>query len=80
MSSDCASPSPRSDDSGSTNIDEILDNEPMYYVLGQFLETAEGKNVAVCLEALTAEIRAFRKAVIPLLQAFAGVQQKSSRH
>lgn len=74
------SPSPRSEDSGSTDIDEILENEPMYYVLGQFLETAEGKNVAVCLEALTAELRALRKSVIPLLQAFAGVQQKPSRH
>lgn len=36
----------------------LVKNEPMYYVLNRFLETVENKNVATCINELTAEVRA----------------------
>jgi hypothetical protein len=45
-----ASESESSQDKGSCS-DMVLSN-PMYYVLGQFLETADGKNIATILNEL----------------------------
>jgi hypothetical protein len=39
------------------NVEDLVTNEPMFYVLGQFLETQDGKNVATLLQELTNEIR-----------------------
>lgn len=49
--------------SSSTAIEDIVNEEPMYYVLTQFLETPEGKNIATCIEHLTSEVRSLRLAI-----------------
>ena len=38
-------------------VEDIVKSEPMYFVLSQFLETPEGKNMAVLLEELISEIK-----------------------
>lgn len=45
-------------DSGSdiSNIEEIL-NEPMYYILMQFLVAENGKNIATILSELATELK-----------------------
>jgi hypothetical protein len=45
------------------DIQDILQQEPMYYVLSQFLETPKNKNIAVLLEELVSEIRGLRVAI-----------------
>lgn len=53
-----ASVSDTTSDSGSdiSNIEEIL-NEPMYYILMQFLVAEDGKNIATVLSELVAELK-----------------------
>lgn len=41
-------------------IADILQQEPIYYVLSQFLETPENKNIACILQDLVSEIRELR--------------------
>lgn len=53
-------------DSGSTNIEDILEQEPMYFVLGKFLETADGKNIATILQELIVEMKKLRETVAAL--------------
>lgn len=49
---------------GAHNIEDIVQEEPMYYVLGQFLTSATtGKNIADILTDLCEEIRALRMAL-----------------
>lgn len=49
---------------GGHNIEDIVQEEPMYYVLGQFLTSSTtGKNIADVLTDLCEEIRALRMAV-----------------
>ncbi len=46
-----------SDDSSDiSNLEEIL-NEPMYYILMQFLVAEDGKNIATILSELVAELK-----------------------
>ena len=49
-----------SDSSDEEHINDIILDEPMFYILTQFLETKDGKNIATVLEELTAELKAFR--------------------
>ena len=49
-----------SDSSDEEHINDIILDEPMFYILTQFLETKDGKNIATILEELTAELKAFR--------------------
>lgn len=53
-----ASVSDTSSDSGSevSNIEELL-NEPMYYILMQFLVSEDGKNIATILSDLVGELK-----------------------
>ena len=43
-----------------SDIADILQQEPMYYVLSQFLETPKNKNIACILEELVQEVRQLR--------------------
>lgn len=46
-----------SDDSSDiSNLEEIL-NEPMYYILMQFLVAEDGKNIATILSELVVELK-----------------------
>ena len=49
-----------SDSSDEEHINDIILDEPMFYILTQFLETKDGKNIATILDELTTELRAFR--------------------
>lgn len=51
---------PMSDSSDDDHVNDIILDEPMYYILTQFLETKDGKNIATVLEELVGEIRALR--------------------
>lgn len=44
-------------------IAEMLSNERMYYVLSQFFETDDHKNVTTVLADIASELKALRKAV-----------------
>jgi len=46
-----------SDTSDSEQINDIVLDEPMFYILTQFLETKDGKNITTVLEELTNELR-----------------------
>ena len=50
------------DSSGGTESDiaDILQQEPMYYVLSQFLETPKNENIATILDKLVDEVRQLR--------------------
>lgn len=59
-----ASPSHSQLSSLSDDEDRIADmvaNERMYYVLSQFLETEDNRNIATILQDLVNEIRALRE-------------------
>lgn len=58
MSSSAPSVSDTSSESGSeiSNIEELL-NEPMYYILMQFLVAENGKNIATILSELVTELK-----------------------
>lgn len=60
--SDTASEHAASSDasSDSSEIANMLQHQPMYYVLAQYLETADNKNIATILEELVTEIRGLR--------------------
>lgn len=58
-----------SDNEENENIKDIVENEPLYYVLGQFLESANsGKNIATIMEELTLELKQIRLQQEKLLQ------------
>lgn len=58
-----------SDTSDDENIQDILLDEPMYYILTQFLETKSGKNIATVMEELTAELKALRVTISAALSS-----------
>lgn len=53
-----------SDTTTSANIEDIVQEEPMYYVLGQFLTTSKGKNLAEVLQELATEVRQLRETLV----------------
>lgn len=56
-------------DTSDENIQDILLDEPMYYILTQFLETKNGKNIATVMEELTAELKSLRVTISAALSA-----------
>lgn len=50
-----------SDDDSNSSTGESstdnLENEPMYHILMQYLITEDGRNIAVCVDELTKEMR-----------------------
>ncbi len=51
------------DSSDDEHINDIILDEPMFYILTQFLETKDGKNIATVISDLVSEIRSLRIAV-----------------
>jgi uncharacterized protein YsxB (DUF464 family) len=39
------------------SIKEIIESEPLYYVLGQFLQSSNNKNITTIFEEFTIEMR-----------------------
>lgn len=50
--------------SGDSAIENLIYDQPMYYVLNQFLCTEDGKNVTTVLQELTSEVKKLREAVV----------------
>jgi hypothetical protein len=48
---------PSESEAGDHKVEDIVLEEPIFYVLSQFLETENNKNVATILQELTTEIR-----------------------
>jgi hypothetical protein len=63
MSSKSESEASSSDNGTESDIADILQQEPMYYVLSQFLETPANKNIATLIEELVGEVRQLRVAL-----------------
>ncbi len=53
--------------SSDSDIENLILDQPMYYVLNQFLMTDDGKNVATCLQALTKEVKDLKTLVSSFL-------------
>lgn len=49
-------------------IEDIVSSEPMYYVMAQFLETTDNKNVATILQELTNELKSIKTLLTTLVQ------------
>lgn len=47
-------------ESVSEQIQDVVLDEPMFYILTQFLETKDGKNIATVLDELKTELHALR--------------------
>jgi len=45
---------------GTSSIQDILQQEPMYYVLKEFLQTPEQKNIAELLQELVTSVNQLR--------------------
>lgn len=39
------------------DIENVIKNEPLFYVLGQFLSTPDGKNITTVLQDLVQELK-----------------------
>jgi len=52
-----------SENSDQETPEEIALEDPMYYILGQYLENEEGENIATILTKLVAEITKLRLAL-----------------
>lgn len=59
--SDYSISSSESRTSESKDIEDVLLEEPMYYVLEHFLETETGKNIATVLQELVCEMRSIKE-------------------
>lgn len=49
-----------SDTSDSEQINDIVLDEPMFYILTQFLETKDGKNITTVLDEIREELKELR--------------------
>ena len=45
------------------NLEETVLEDPLYYILANYLETENGKNIATVLEELVQELRSIREAI-----------------
>lgn len=46
------------------DIENVIKNEPLFYVLGQFFSTPDGKNVTMVLHELVQELREIKKLLL----------------
>jgi hypothetical protein len=42
---------------GSDNSGDTIENDQLFQVLGQFLVTEDGRNLAICVDEMTKELR-----------------------
>lgn len=64
-----------SSSSDGSNIEHLILDQPMYYVMNQFLVTDDGINIATCVENLTKELNDIKKMMATLLHKMAGTPQ-----
>jgi hypothetical protein len=58
-----STPSDSSSVASSDDVENMILDQPIYYVLNQFLVTDDGKNVATCIQELTKEVKELRKTI-----------------
>jgi hypothetical protein len=46
-----------------SDVENLIYDQPMYYVLNQFLVTEDGTNIATCIQELTKEVKELKKIV-----------------
>jgi hypothetical protein len=46
-----------------SDVENLIYDQPMYYVLNQFLMTEDGTNIATCIQELTKEVKDLKKIV-----------------
>lgn len=58
--------------SSDVDVEDMILDQPIYYVLNQFLTTDDGVNVATCLHDLAKEVKELRKTLSAFLKAQSG--------
>lgn len=58
-----------SDTSDSEQINDIVLDEPMFYILAQFLETKDGKNITTVLDEIREELKELRMVLASYVKA-----------
>jgi hypothetical protein len=58
-----------------SDVDDIVLSHPMFYILGQFLRTEDGTNIATCIQELTKEVKECKQ----LLSAFVKLRAAASQ-
>ena len=48
------------------HLEKMVTSEPLYYILAQYLETSDGKNLAECVADLTAAVKSLETALVKL--------------
>lgn len=51
------------------DVEDMILDQPIYYVLNQFLTTDDGVNVATCLQDLAKEVKELRKTLSSFLKS-----------
>ena len=51
------------DEEVDTHLEKMITSKPLYYILAQYLETSDGKNVADCIADLTSAVRSLEAAI-----------------
>lgn len=58
--------------SNDVDVEDMILDQPIYYVLNQFLTTDDGVNVATCIQDLAKEVKELRKTISSFLKAQSG--------
>ncbi len=48
------------------HLEKMITSKPLYYILAQYLETADGKNLAECVTDLTAAVKSLETVIASL--------------
>lgn len=52
-----------SEDEMDIRLEKMITSKPLYYILAQYLETSNGKNVAECIADLTTAVQNLETAI-----------------
>ena len=55
--------SSESDDQNNIGIEDLIENEPLYHVLAEFLQTSDNKNITTVLNDICTELKLLRVAI-----------------
>lgn len=55
--------SSESEDQNNIQIEDLIENEPLYHVLAEFLQTSDNKNITTVLNDICTELKLLRVAI-----------------
>lgn len=55
--------SSESEDQNNIHIEDLIENEPLYHVLAEFLQTSDNKNITTVLNDICTELKLLRVAI-----------------